>query len=208
MLLQDIPPVVTIDGDFLPDHPLAMLSRGDFKGNVSVLISSVDDEGASFLSRVNGIFRTSHPDSLTLQQAKSFLYDFLTNHILKQPVPREVIEKVYFSGLDSELDDENAFRRRITAAYGDLYVTCPLLELTKSLLRHSETGQVRAYQWLYRAKLGKEKLLCAKWAGTCHSDDVYPAFGLPFANLSLYTNRERDISREVMAIIGTFSRTG
>lgn len=185
-----------------------MLSRGDFKGNVSVLISTVDDEGASFLTRVNGIFRASNPDSLTLQQAKSFLHDFLTSHILKQPVPREVIEKVYFGGLNGELDDENTFRRRITAAYGDLYVTCPLLEFTKSLVRHRETHQVRAYQWLYKAKLGQEKLLCARWAGTCHSEDAYPAFGLPFVNLSKYTNRERDISREVMAIIGSFSRTG
>src|SRR5699024_8763594 len=103
----------------------------------------------------------------------------------------------YFNGLNGNFDNPDLWRRRVGFGLGDIILGCPTVNFARSIFR-SSPDTVRVYQWHYASKMGLIKLVCSRWGGTCHLDDLYPVFGEPYRNPSLYLNRERDISREVI----------
>lgn len=50
--------------------------------------------------------------------------------------------------------------------------------------------------------------MCSAEVGACHTDDLFPLFGVPFRYPSLFHNRERDISNEVINFVSEFIRSG
>ena len=197
-----------VDGQFLPDRPIDLLAQGNYKTDVNLLASTVEDEGSFIFALMFPQFRNVNPEPLELDQAKKVFFDYLSNHYLKgKTIPKELIDKYYFSGLNSNLDDQNLYRKRTTIALGDVILGCPTLEFAKHVFKNAP-NTAKVYQWYYKAKLGNNKLICSKWAGTCHCDDLYPVFGIPFRQPDQYLDRERDISNEVINFIKSFIRTG
>ena len=45
--------MVVIDEYFLPEHPNDMLSKNDFKKDVNIMISTVEDEGTFLINNFN-----------------------------------------------------------------------------------------------------------------------------------------------------------
>jgi hypothetical protein len=113
---------VAIDGQFLPGTVIEMLAKGEFKHDISLLLSTVEDEGSSFLQRASPFFRKDNPEPITLQQAKAFLKHLLEVNILHRPVASDLINAVYFRGLNAEYDSEDTFRKRVGIAFGDAYI--------------------------------------------------------------------------------------
>ena len=200
---------MVVDGEFLPASPTEMLAKSNHKTNFNLLVSTVEDE-ASFLlqfSQHHAAFRKENPESISLQEAKDYLLDILTSQILKTPVPNDTISRIYFNGLNANLDSADLFRKQVSIAYGDVFFSCPTLEFAKAVFR-SSPDTVKVYQWYYKAKLGKQKLMCGRWTGACHLNEIYPVFGLPFRNRKMYHNREREISQEVISFIKAFLKNG
>lgn len=198
-----------VDGEFFPAHPKTLLANGDHKKNFSLLASTVEDE-ASFLLYLGGNdtrFRQHYPDPLTLEEAQEFLINLIKQHVKNEQVPRETINKIYFNGINGNYDHANVYRKQVGIAYGDLFLNCPVIKFARSVFSNS-ADSVRVYQWYYTAKMGNLKMLCSEWSGTCHVDDLYPAFGVPFQSPQQYLSRERDISREVIGFIKSFIYNG
>ena len=185
-----------MDGQFLPAKPQEMLAAGNYKTDVKLLASTVEDEGSFIAALSAPQFRPISPEPLSLEQAKQFLFQF-ASHAGKREVDEKLLVDYYFSGLNQNYHSQDTFRRRVGIAMGDAILGCPTIEFAKQIYNHSKTAT--AFQWFYKAKLGDPvKLAChAPYAGTCHTDDLFPAFGIPFRFPEKHTNRERDISNEV-----------
>lgn len=206
----DSQPLLVVDGHFIPDHPFTLLQGGHYQTNVNLLVSTVEDEGSFAFTSVAAFTNAS----LTLAKAKELLASHVNAHYLHQDPPQDLIDHIYFTGLKSG-ENPDMFRARIGEAFGDLMLGCPTLEFAKLVYQHSGDGTADApekaavYQWQYRAKIGILKQPELKWTtGPAHGDDILPAFGMPFRQQAKFTNRERDISNEVMDFIAAFARTG
>ena len=49
---------------------------------------------------------------------------------------------------------------------------------------------------------------CEDWMGVCHGDDIFYVFGLPFTNLSLYTDEQIQLSQDMMSAWTQFAKNG
>ena len=113
--------------------------------------------------------------------------------------------RLYFTGL-SDQSDSDLLRRTIGIAVGDFLLGCPGIQFGKAV--YNKDPKSKVYQYYYTSKLGGEKLLCSKWMGACHFDDVYPTFGVPFYQHDNFVEQERQISEQVIKIFSTFAKTG
>lgn len=200
-------PLVVIDGTFLTATPRQMLAEGNYKTNVNLLVSTVEDEG-SFIMALSGIpqFAATNPTALSLSEAKTFL-SMMTGSSMKSTEYQEALAKIYFNGLNENLDIGDSLRKQVGIGYGDHLLGCPTLEFAKAVYRKNP-NTATVYQWLYSAKLGNLKYLCNPWAGTCHCDELYPAFGMAFRYPDEYLTRERELANEVMNLIKSFLWNG
>lgn len=195
-------PLVVIDGEFLPASPRDMLAKQNYKTNVNLLSSVVEDEASFILALVSGQpqFRAVNPEPIKLSEAQGVLA-FLTSG--RESISQSTLSKLYFNGLNADLDISNDLRKRVGIAYGDMILSCPVVDFSKEVFLNSPNSAT-VYQWNYRAKLGSLKFLCNEWAGACHCDELYPAFGMPFRYADKYTSREKEISTEIMTFIKSF----
>lgn len=193
-----------------------MLTSGNHKKHFNVLVSTVEDDASFFLqsSERYSFFLQNNSEPLTLERAKAHLLNILQTQA--QPLeksdetkqlPTDTATRLYFNGINGHFDNSDLYQKQLGIAYGDAYLSCPTLEFAKTLFR-SSPDTIKVYQWFYTAKLGNDKQLCGRWQGTCHVDDVYPVFGVPFRHRKMHHNREREISSEVIRFIRAFVLTG
>lgn len=200
--------IAVIDGQFMPMNPNQMIATGNHKKNFNLLVSTVEDEGSYEFSLRGSIpqFTRNNPASLTKKAAEDFLFEILANNSNVQ-FDKNLISSVYYTGINEKFDDDDLLRRQTGIAYGDVYLGCPTLNFAKKIFK-SSPDTVSVYQWHYKAKLGNVKEICSRWGGSCHTNDLYPFFGIAFRNPVNYHNRERELAREVMNVVHSFLRTG
>jgi carboxylesterase type B len=200
-------PQVVIDGQFLPKRPLEMLKSGDYKKNVNLMIGSTQDEGSFVLPwKMDPIkYHPISPQNLTYSEAYEELKRIASGLRSKIPINGEDVAKLYFTGL-SDNNDFDLLRRTIGIAIGDWYIGCPTIQFAKTLFKNDRNSNV--YQYYYNSKLGEEKLICSKWMGVCHANDIWPVFGIPFRQFDRHLDRERDISAQMIDFFSNFAKTG
>lgn len=211
LFLDPLVMLSVVDGTFLPGTPQEMLASGNYKRNIRLLATTVEDEGSFIISlygAVNASLKAKDPAPLSLEEAKGFFGSLLSEHLFpNRTIPQEMINMLYYSGLNGRTEASDEHRKRTGIAFGDLFIGCPTLDFAQAIFAGSpETARV--YQMYYKAKLGNLKMACNEWAGACHCDDLYPVFGVPFRHPENYTNRERDISAEVIDYLSAFIRNG
>jgi carboxylesterase type B len=202
-------PQVVVDGQFLPKKPLSMLKSGDYKKNLSLLIGTTEDEGSFVLTfGVDNIkYNEFSPQNLTYSEAYDELKRIASVLTSKIPINGEDVAKLYFTGL-SDNNDFDLLRRTIGIAIGDYLLGCPTIQFAKTLFKNDRKNS-KVYQYYYNSKLGDpQKLICSKWMGACHCDDIWPVFGIPFSKFDSHLDRERDISAQMIDVFSHFSRTG
>jgi acetylcholinesterase len=200
---------VVIDGQFLPKKPLSILISGDYKKNMNLLVGTVEDEGSYLLTRsVNNIkYDYFSPQNLTFSEAYDELKQIVSGLISEIPINGEDVAKLYFTGL-SDNNDFDLLRRTIGIAIGDYLLGCPTIKFAKTLFKNDRKNS-KVYQYYYNSKLGDpQKLICSKWMGACHGNDIWPVFGVPFSKFDSHLDREREISVQMIDVFSHFSRTG
>ncbi|CAG2174869.1 unnamed protein product, partial [Oppiella nova] len=185
--------VVIIDGEFLPARPLEMLSKGDHKKGINLMVGTAQDEGSWILWLTEDSVKYSQhsPSPMTHMEAYNELSRISRKMWSKEPIDGEMVSKVYFTGL-SDKTPQDILRQTIGVAIGDYLLGCPAIQFAKTLYEN-DVSDSRVYQYYYNSKLGEPKQLCSKWSGVCHFDDVYP---------------ERDLSEKMIHIFSTFAKTG
>ena len=199
--------LVVTDGQFLPEDPNRMLLNGDFKRDVKIMVSTVEDEGDFLISNFNDPekFHPLHPHNLSYSEAYRHLRDIsagLNSHL---PINGEDVAKLYYSGLS----DRNGFdllRRTIGIAVGDYYLTCPTVLFAKEVFKNSGFKS-DVYQYYFNSKY-QDNFFCSHWMGVCHTNDIFPMFGIPFLDPDHYNEREREISEQMIKFLTDFVKTG
>ncbi|XP_017489614.1 PREDICTED: cholinesterase 1-like, partial [Rhagoletis zephyria] len=217
---EPLVPVAVIDGEFITEKPEKMLSSGSYQKNISLLVSTVEDEGSFVIAMYGGAvpgLKATDPAPYSLAEAETFLPDLLSKHIftgangypLVNASSSEDIKKTYFSGFSAgNASQADEWRKRVGVAFGDLAIGCPTLNFAREVFKGAASTTAKVYQWYFNSKLGAEKFICHPWAGACHCNELYGVFGMPFRYPEQYLEREREISGEVIGFIGAFIRTG
>lgn len=206
---------LVVDGELIPEHPVEMLRKGNFKKNFNVIISTVDEETSGLLQFLAGYlmgeeigqkFAFENADSLSTDDAIKVIAKLSGQYVTKSP-SLDDISKVYFNGIRKD-EDENVLRKMVGKAFGDVWLACPTIEFGQEMAKNShKNDDIRVYQLYSTFKLN-EKPFCPKWAGTCHMDDLFPMFGMPIQYADHHHQRERDISREFLSLLHSFLRYG
>ncbi|CAG2179157.1 unnamed protein product [Oppiella nova] len=200
--------VVIIDGEFLPALPLEMLNKGDHKKGMNVMIGDPQDEGSWILwfSEDSVKYSPQNPAPITHMEAYNELSRISRKMWSKEPIDGEMVSKVYFTGLSDETP-QDILRQTIGVAIGDYLLSCPGIQFAKTLYEN-DVNDSRVYQYYYNFKLGRPRLLCSEWSGSCHYDDVPSVFGVPFYQSDRFLDREREVSEQMIDIFATFAKTG
>jgi acetylcholinesterase len=200
--------VVIIDGEFLPALPLEMLNKGDHKKGLNVMIGSTQDEGSWILwfSEDSVKYSRQNPAPITHMEAYNELSRISRKMWSKESIDGEMVSKVYFTGLSDETP-QDILRQTIGVAIGDYLLGCPAIQFAKTLYEN-DVSDSRVYQYYYNFKLGRLRLLCCEWSGSCHYDDVPSVFGVPFYQSDRFLDREREVSEQMIDIFATFAKTG
>ena len=198
---------VVIDGKFLPEDPGVMLKKGDFKQNVNIMISTVEDEGDFLINNFNDTekFHSIHPKNLSYSEAYNHLKEMSSGLNSALPINGEDVAKLYYTGLS----DRNGFdllRKTIGIATGDYFLTCPTLLFAKEIYRKSNFRS-NVYEYYFNSKF-EDNFFCSHWMGVCHTNDIFPMFGIPFLQPQDYNDREREISEQMIEFLTDFVKTG
>ena len=196
---------VVTDGQFLPQKPIDMIRSGDFKKNVNLMISTVEDEGAFLINNFNDPvkFDFMNPKKLTISEAYIELADIAGGLNSEVPIKGEDVAKVYLNGFGDRTDSD-LLPKAIGIAVGDYYITCPTLLFGREVFRNSGTN---VYEYYFNSKF-EDNFFCSKWMGVCHTNDYFPMFGMPFYDPTHYNDREREISSEMISFLTEFARNG
>lgn len=207
--------VVVIDGEFLPNSVHKLFSTGQYKQNLNLLSSIVEDECSFFLTYTPyPAFKNENPEPISYEEAKEFLRKLIVElkpfesmSVCTDKVPIDLLLNFYFRGLDPKGNDQDEYRKRIGMAMGDLWLACPTLTFSKEVFKQSN-GQAKVYQWHYTAKSENVDFLGPRWGGVAHCDELFPLFGMPHRYSKEYSDKDRLVSSNIMNFVGQFVKTG
>ncbi|XP_076040258.1 acetylcholinesterase-like [Oratosquilla oratoria] len=195
--ILQFPSAPTIEGVFLPDDPIEMLKRGDFK-KTEILIGSNQDEGTYFI--LYDFIKYFEKDEAIYLERDKFLE--IINEIFKGWSPLEK-EAIIFQYTDWEhIDDGHLNQKMIGDVVGDYYFICPSNYFAQM---YAEWGsKVYYYFFTHRTSINP----WGSWMGVMHADEIDYVFGHPLNRSSNYSEAEVKLSKRMMAYYATFARTG
>ncbi len=152
-------------------------------------------------------FDALNPTNMTYSEAYNYLRDMSHGLNSELPVNGEDVSKMYFTGL-SDNDRNETLLKTIAIATGDYFLACPTKLFAKTVYSKSNC-QANVYEYKFNTKL-QNSGFCSYWMGVCHSLDLDPMFGVPFTSpySNYYSDREREISAQMMQFLTDFAKTG
>nr|AMZ80114.1 acetylcholinesterase 2 [Blattella nipponica] len=191
------PSAPTIDGVFLPKHPMDLIKELDWE-DTEILIGSNQDEGTYFI--LYDFMDYFEKDSPTFLQRDKYLD--IVNLIFKN-MTRLERDAIIFQYTDWEhLADGYKNQRMIADVVGDYFFICPTNVFAEQFAEHGT--KVYYYYFTQRTSLN----LWGQWMGVMHGDEIEYVFGHPL-NMSIdYNENERDLSLRIMKIYSRFALTG
>ncbi|XP_049842954.1 acetylcholinesterase-like isoform X1 [Schistocerca gregaria] len=192
------PSAPTIDGVFLPKHPLDMIDDAEDLTDTEILIGSNQDEGTYFI--LYDFVEYFDKDAATFLQRDKYLE--IVNTIFKNFSPLER-DAIIFQYTDWEqLGDGYLNQRMVSDAVGDYFFICPSnLFATKMAARGATV-----YYYYFTQRTSSNPW--GQWMGVIHGDEVEYVFGRPLNLSTPFTESERDLSLRMMHSFATFSLSG
>ncbi|XP_037082184.1 acetylcholinesterase-like [Pollicipes pollicipes] len=195
--ILDFPSAPTIDGDFLPKHPIDMLKEGDFR-HTELLLGSNKDEGTYFI--LYDFIQFFKKDDPSFLERSKFL---------------EIIEAIFGSWEEMEklaiifqytdwdhIDDGYLNQKMLGDVVGDYYFVCPTNYFAQSFA--AQGMNVYYYFFTQRTSLNP----WGDWMGVMHGDEIDYVLGNPINQSLHYTAAEANLSRRIIEHYANFIRTG
>ncbi|KAH9491597.1 hypothetical protein Btru_030996 [Bulinus truncatus] len=182
-----------VDGQFLPDHPEKMLSRGEVK-NTSVMLGVNKNEGYYF----------------NVYWWHSTMFPLNGNGEINEVQYNEILEHLFLNNtstiqsvkLQYPIDMCNSFSSNVDAITGDLLFKCPVVSFAQIYSRLGNPVYMYSFEHRTSATPWPE------WMGTLHGYEIELLFGLPFSKCTNYTKEEKELSSRMMKLWTDFSKTG
>ncbi|XP_044742596.1 acetylcholinesterase [Chrysoperla carnea] len=187
----------TVDGKFLPKHPLDLIEEGNFD-DIEIMIGSNQDEGTYFI--LYDFMDYFEKDGPSFLQRETF--HEIINTIFKN-MSRLEREAIIFQYTDWEnVNDGYLNQKMIGDVVGDYFFICPTNHFAQTFADHG----IKVYYYFFTHRTSTS--LWGEWMGVMHGDEIEYVFGHPL-NMSLqYNSRERDLSLRMMQVYARFALTG
>ncbi|XP_044004285.1 acetylcholinesterase isoform X2 [Aphidius gifuensis] len=191
------PSAPTIDGDFLPKHPLDLLRETDFE-DTEILIGNNQNEGTYFvLYDFIDYFEKDQPTSLGREKFLTIINTIFKN---MTAVEREAIA---FQYTDWEQPKNGfAYQKAVADAVGDYFFICPSTLFAQLF---ADRG-MKVYYYFFTQRSSTN--MWGEWMGVIHGDEVEYVFGRPLNTSLKYTDHERDLSMRMIQVYSNFAFTG
>ena len=205
-------PQIILGDEILPYKNIleAIEDLKDSLHEIDVLVGSTNDEGGVILPILDmNIYSMIMPKNMKIEDARKELEKY--SELLVPPIGSKIskidgsdVARQYFSDMKIDetksKDGDGALQNRIGVALGDFYVTCPMREFSRRLLR---TGKVNLYQYVWSIKVPIEFSPCAEWMGACSGTDAGMLFGAPFLDNKV-PQKMKDISEKFIKTVKKF----
>ncbi|XP_066999998.1 acetylcholinesterase [Anabrus simplex] len=191
------PSAPTIDGVFLPKHPIQLLKDGDFH-DTEILIGSNQDEGTYFiLYDFIDYFEKDGPSFLPREKFLDIVDTIFKN------MSRLQREAIVFQYTDwDQVNDGYLNQKMIADVVGDYFFICP----TNHFAQKFADNGMKVYYYYFTQRTSTN--LWGEWMGVMHGDEIEYVFGHPL-NMSIgYNDKERELSLRMMQAFARFALTG
>jgi acetylcholinesterase len=198
--------LIVVDGQLLPKKPTDMLRTGDFKQNFNLMVSTTADEGSFAMSRWFNpeSYHSLTPKIFTFNEAFDELARISSNSSQEIDINGKEVSKLYFTGLSNSTDPD-LLRRTVGIGLGDYFIGCPTLEFAKQVFKNSDF-KTNIYQYHYNSKIVGKGSQFPKWWGPSHAEDYPATFGLPLKRPEDFSDRDRNISLQMIDFITSFAK--
>lgn len=192
------PSAPTIDGVFLPKHPLDLLREAEFDQDTEIMIGSNQDEGTYFI--LYDFMESFDKDTSSFLARDKFIE--IVNTIFKSMSKLER-EAIIFQYTDWEnMSDGYLNQKMIGEVVGDYFFICPTNKFANMFADHG----MSVYYYYFTQRTSTN--LWADWMGVIHGSEIEYVFGLPLNMSLLYNARERDLSLRITQAYARFALTG
>nr|XP_054762955.1 cholinesterase 1-like [Lytechinus pictus] len=198
------------DGQFLPDDPIKMASKGRFN-QVDVMIGCMADEGSIFtIPYMKGQEGTTpHPVNHS-----EFRQTIAVTLGTDDPMTLDLAEQLYASPEELSKADAN-FVSHVTALFGQAMFLCPTFDLSMDLSRAGRNVYPYLMSHVPSFSIWGSKY---DWLGAAHAEDIAYVFGSPFLSNSnddhteitgrFGNDEEVEMSLQIMRYWSNFAKTG
>ncbi|XP_012251618.2 acetylcholinesterase [Athalia rosae] len=191
------PSAPTIDGKFLPKHPLDLLKEGDFE-DTEILIGNNKNEGTYFI--LYDFIDYFEKDGPSFLQRDKFLD--IINTIFKNMSTLER-DAITFQYTDWEhVSDGYLNQKMIGDVVGDYFFICPSTHFAQLF---AERG-MKVYYYFFTQRTSTN--LWGEWMGVMHGDEIEYVFGHPLNQSLQYNKKERELSLRMMQAYSRFALLG
>lgn len=191
------PSAPTIDGIFLPKHPLDLLRESDFK-DTEIIIGNNENEGTYFI--LYDFIDFFEKDQASFLDRDKFIGIIDTIFKNMSQIERDAIKFQYTDW--EQLKDGYLYQKMIADVVGDYFFICPSIHFAQLF---ADRG-MKVYYYFFTQRTSTN--LWGEWMGVMHGDEIEYVFGNPL-NMSLkYSDKERDLSLRMIKIFSQFSYDG
>ncbi len=190
--------------EFSPQMPIEAITKNRIK-DIEVIIGTTKNEGSSILFMgVPELFSRLNPMNMTKTFATQLIRALSPNWWLGILTDQEfnAIIEYYMKGIEE--DDYVSVRQSLVDLIGDSLLICPSVYLAESLSQVS-VSKVFYYHFTHIKQFDNH---WGEWMGSPHFDDVQYVFGYPLRYPSKYSEKERELSLNLINSWTSFARNG
>ncbi|XP_022686184.1 acetylcholinesterase-1-like isoform X1 [Varroa jacobsoni] len=188
-----------IHGDtFLPEPAEKLINTGKL-AKVPLLIGNNKDEGSYFVYYLFGRSLKLEDVSMVTKYEVDLYMTFSLQMLLQTNV--RTIRERYLRNVKE--DEGRKAIRKAAELVGDLAMICPTKYFAEQAAMQGLN--VHYYEFNFRSSFGT----WPDWVGTTHGEEIPFVFGHPLSGLEPNaTNREKEVSKEIISIWTDFAKTG
>ncbi|XP_015187995.1 PREDICTED: acetylcholinesterase-like [Polistes dominula] len=191
------PSAPTIDGVFLPKHPLDLLRESDFK-DTEIIIGNNENEGTYFI--LYDFIDFFDKDTASFLERDKFVGIIDTIFKNMSQIERDAIKFQYTDW--EKVKDGYVNQRMVADVVGDYFFICPSIHFAQLF---ADRG-MKVYYYFFTQRTSTN--LWGEWMGVMHGDEIEYVFGNPL-NMSLkYSENERDLSVRMIKVFSQFATDG
>ncbi|XP_013408916.1 acetylcholinesterase isoform X2 [Lingula anatina] len=201
---MQFPFVPIVDGTFFTERPQKSLEDKNFK-HCPVLLGSNSDEGSYFtIYELPQYLNLTERGALTQEQFSNAV----NNLFYFYPQFRTTINKFGLEAIKFQythwLNPDDAYKHldAVNDAIGDWHFLCQVNEFADSYV---EAGQ-DVYYYFFSHRSSQNPW--PRWMGVMHADEVNYVFGEPLNPALKYSEKERELSKQIMEYWVNFAKTG
>ncbi|XP_071949614.1 acetylcholinesterase-like [Antedon mediterranea] len=187
-----------VDGVFIRDTPEMMLKKGFAKSTAIMIGANLNEASYYMVYYLQDYFKRDQPDGVNQTQFRDIIVKELPQ---ANSFEIDAIAFQYTNWID--IDNREMFRDATDEWMGDYNIKCPVYDFGLDYATQ-DGSKVHSYYFMQRPKFSPWH----QWMGAIHGEEIAFVFGQPLQEGQNFTEEEQGLSKKMMNLWATFSKTG